>query len=182
MAHCSDEWGRVIGGPPSLDFALGVVEAKESIDVQTLLPQPSVEESDFGVVGRLAGPAEVHLDVPFVGAAVHHLADELSAVICLDHGRQTALRHDRVEGSDHVFFLQALPDVDRQALARLVVDHRQHAQLPASNSASATKPMLQISLMAVTNCLGCRHRAALLCRSASDAGIALPRGRADTHA
>ena len=73
--------GLVIEPPPGLNFCPGVMQAHEPVFVQTFLTQPAVEAFDHGVVGGLARPAEVQLDAAFIGPFVHHLADELAAIV-----------------------------------------------------------------------------------------------------
>lgn len=91
--------------------------------IQALLSDASIEAFDFGVIGWPAWPAEVQFDPMLIGPFVHGLRDELATIVDLDCGRQSAMRDDPIERGDHVLALQALPHVDGQTLARVVVDH-----------------------------------------------------------
>ena len=99
--------------------------------VQTLLAQAAIEALYPGVVGGLAGAAEVQLDLALIGPTVHDLGDELAAVVRLDCLGQAALGADPIQTVDHVLSLQALSDVDGQAFTRVAVHHRQHANARA---------------------------------------------------
>lgn len=99
--------------------------------VQALLPQAAIEALHPGVIGGLAGAAEVKFDLSLIAPAVHGLGDELAAVVRLDRLGRAALGTDAIQAVDHVFSLQALSDVDGQAFTRVAVHHRQHAQLAA---------------------------------------------------
>mmetsp|Transcript_10864 Transcript_10864/g.16122 ORF Transcript_10864/g.16122 Transcript_10864/m.16122 type:complete len:90 (-) Transcript_10864:953-1222(-) len=85
--------------------------------VQALLAQAPVEALDRGVVRRFAWSAEVQFDAALVGPLVHGLGDELAAVVRLYGLRQAAVGDDASQGAHDVFALQALPDVDGQALS-----------------------------------------------------------------
>lgn len=52
---------------PIFQLLPGVFKADEPVSVQTFRPQLAVERFDEGIVGRLAGPAEVQCDAVGIG-------------------------------------------------------------------------------------------------------------------
>ncbi len=58
--------------------------------VQAFLAQPSIEAFHHRIVCGLARSAEVQLNASFISPFVHHLADELAAVIGFDRWKVTA--------------------------------------------------------------------------------------------
>ena len=55
------------------------------------MAQPAVEALHHGVVGGLAWPTKVQLDVLLISPFVHHLADEFAAIVRFDGLRLAAL-------------------------------------------------------------------------------------------
>lgn len=90
--------------------------------------QAAAEAFHCHVVRGLARTAEVQFHSPFIGPAVHGLANELATVVSLDRPWRSALPLDHVEHRHPVLPLQALPNLDGQALARVQIDHGEHAQ------------------------------------------------------
>ena len=66
---------------PSFNFVLRVLQVHEPVIVQALLTQPPIEAFHHGVIRGLARPAEVQFDVPLISLFIHHLADELAAIV-----------------------------------------------------------------------------------------------------
>ena len=116
--------GLGIVPPPGLDFALCIGQAHEPMFVQAPLTHPAIEALHHGVVGRLARPAEVDLNTALICPFVHHLVDELAAVVGLHHLRLPAFMHDRVEYAYHVFSFEALSNMYGNAFARAAVHDR----------------------------------------------------------
>ena len=77
----------------------------------------------------LPGLLQVDLDATLVGPLVHHFADELAAVVCFDRLGLSTLMHDGAQDAHHVFAVEALTDMNGQALARAAIHYREHAQL-----------------------------------------------------
>src|SRR5437764_6907085 len=57
----------IVMPPPRLDLALRVRQRQEPVRVEAFVAQTAVERLYKGVVGRLAGPAEVERDAVLVG-------------------------------------------------------------------------------------------------------------------
>lgn len=74
---------------------------------------------------------------------------------------QPALGADRVQRIDHVFSFEALPDIDGQALARVAVDHGEHAQLAAVEQRISDKVHAPDFVDRERDLLGLRSLAAL---------------------
>ena len=64
----------VVVSTPSLAFSSRLVEAEEPVGVQALRTELAVQAFDEGVVGRLAGPAEVERDTAHKGPEIEGLA------------------------------------------------------------------------------------------------------------
>lgn len=62
-----------------LDLVLGFLQAHEPTLVQALLSQRTIEALHHGVIGRLAGSAEVELAPSLVGSLVDDLPDKFTA-------------------------------------------------------------------------------------------------------
>ena len=60
----------VVVSAPSLQLFRRVCKRQEPVGVQTLGPEAAVEGLDEGIVGRLAGPAEVEGDAVGIGPEV----------------------------------------------------------------------------------------------------------------
>ena len=71
--------------------------------VQTFLAQSSIEAFHHGIVCGLARSAEVQLNASFISPFVHHLADELAAVIGFDRHRFASDRYDVVQHPNDIF-------------------------------------------------------------------------------
>ena len=71
----------VVVDPPCFDRGTGVVERRELMHVQALIPQAGVKRLDVPVVRRFAWPREVECYPAGIGPGVERLRRELGAVI-----------------------------------------------------------------------------------------------------
>ncbi len=62
--------------------------------VEALVTKPAVERLDEGVIGRLAGPGDLALDVIAVRPGVQGLGDELRALVDREPLRPLAARQE----------------------------------------------------------------------------------------
>lgn len=112
----------VVVAPPSFDLLPGVVKRLEPVEVQALLAQRPVG-LDEGVVGRLAGTAEVDTGVVMVRPEIHELPGELCAVVGKKIFRGAAPGGETIECRDDIGCPQAAADLDRESLAAEDIDH-----------------------------------------------------------
>ncbi len=66
---------------PRLDGVPGLGQAKESVFVEALVAEPSVEALDVGILVRLAGLDEVQLNALGIRPTVERAPDKLEAVV-----------------------------------------------------------------------------------------------------
>ena len=71
----------IVVSTPLLHLGTGVVKVHEPVRVQALGPELAVEGLDEGIVGGLAGPAEVQDDALLIGPQIKVPRDELGALI-----------------------------------------------------------------------------------------------------
>ena len=103
-------------------------QACEPARVQTLGPEGSVERFHESVVRRLAGTREVDLDPVLISPEIHSLAGELAAIVTEQKPRYSAFLLQPVQGSYHIFSLQALPRFDGYALSSTHIDDGQRTE------------------------------------------------------
>src|SRR5690606_32852867 len=70
--------------PPSLDDSPGILEIREPVHVEALVPEPPVEALNECVLDWFARPDEVDRHRRLVGPLVEGLAGELGAVVTDD--------------------------------------------------------------------------------------------------
>lgn len=73
---------------PSFHFLSRIVQSNELVDVEKLIPQPSVERFDQPIVSGFSGPRVVELDASPVGPLVQGFGCELRAIV---HGDRLGL-------------------------------------------------------------------------------------------
>jgi len=101
------------------------------VRVQALRPELAVEAFDEGVVGRLAGPAEVEHDVFLVGPKVEVTGDELAALVDPDGLWVAHLPANAFERLNDILATVAEPGGHCRGEARPGVDDRQDPDLAA---------------------------------------------------
>ena len=149
--------------PPRLDLALRVRQRQEPVRVEAFVAQTAVERLYKGVVGRLAGPAEVERDAVLVGqrsSALETNSGPLSTLIALGAPRISANRLITVTTcSPRMPWSTSMASASRVNASTTV---KARSRRP-SKSASETKSIDQSAFGAVA--AGCRSRsAALTCR------------------
>lgn len=97
---------------PGFNLGFGIGQAHEPMFVQTLRSQASVKALHHGVICGISRSAEIELNAIFVGPPVHRLSNKFAAVIRLDDLRPAPLSDDGAEDLHHVFFFEALANVD----------------------------------------------------------------------
>ncbi len=108
---------------PSVDDDLRFAARAEPFDAQAFVAQLAVETLGT-VLPRFAGIDQRHLDVRLDDPPEDRLADELRAVIGAQEPRGAALAHEHCEHINDALGADAAGDVDREALARVLVDDR----------------------------------------------------------
>lgn len=96
--------------------------------IQAFLPEAAVERPDLGVIRGFSRSGEVQLDPMLVGPFVHSLRDEFVTVVDLDRPGKPTGHPKLLEHTHHIFSLQALPDIDGQAFAGVVINDGQRPQ------------------------------------------------------
>jgi len=116
--------------PPSLDFVLGVSQRQEPVGVQAPVPEAAIKRLDEGVVRRFAGPGEVRCHLAIIRPPVQRLGDELPAIVHFDKLRHPAvLLLQPLHHGHHLLPLDALIDLNGQALPAVVIHYSQAAEL-----------------------------------------------------
>jgi len=87
---------------PSLDLFAGIVEIEKHLQIQALVPQPSIEAFDEPVLDRLAGTNEIELHAIRVCPVLHVPASELSAVIDSDRFGSASRGDEQIELLRHL--------------------------------------------------------------------------------
>src|SRR5262245_6224309 len=103
-------------------------QAAELLGVEELVPQPAVERLRVPVLPRRARRDVQHLDRLLLQPAADRLRDELRAVVAADVPRRAAPADQRREHGDDRTRRQRPPDLQRQALAGVLVHHAQPLQ------------------------------------------------------
>jgi len=116
----------VVRVAPHLDQDLRLEQGVEALSVQALVAQPAVERLDVAVLPGAArlGEQRLHVDPP--QPAAPRPRRELRAVVRADVGRRSAPHAEVGEHVEHILRTQPPRDLDRQALARVLVDHGEH--------------------------------------------------------
>src|SRR5262252_10073150 len=108
----------VVVPPKRVDLLLGILQGCEPMDVETFLPEPSVERLDRGIVRWLAAATKVQHDAMSVRPQIHRGADKLGPVVAVDALGRAPLEPQAPKGRNDVPSSQPMAHVDRQALAR----------------------------------------------------------------
>ena len=66
---------------PASQLLAHILERKEHLDVQALIPEPSVETLDEAILDGLAGPNKVQLNPVAVGPGVHDATGKFTPVV-----------------------------------------------------------------------------------------------------
>ena len=103
--------------------------------VQAFVPEAPVETLDVRVLDRLAWPDEVQLHAIPVCPFIEHLAFELRPVIHRNRQRKSPQIGQPVEYGRNATPGNRGVDLDRRALAAVVVHDRQAPKLPAITQA-----------------------------------------------
>ena len=128
--------------------------------VQTLLLQPTIEALDHCVISRLARATQVHFNTALISPFVHHLANELAAVVAFDDFGLTSRLNDGLQHLGDIFALEALSDMNCQAFSAVAVNHREHAKFAPIKQVVSH----EIHASDVIDGLRLRKRLSLLCR------------------
>lgn len=135
----------VVVSTPSLQLFGRIRKRQEPVGVQTLGPEAADEGLDEGIVGRLAGLAEVQGDAMGIGPQVQVSGYELGPLIDTDRLRIAQPTASPVQGLDHVFRAVGEPWINhRREAAKVSTTVRIRILLPVANW-SWTKSMAQVS-------------------------------------
>src|SRR5664280_477313 len=121
----------VVEPPPARDDDLRLLERVEELTVQQFVTQLAVERFDVAVLPGAAGLDEQGGDPEVTEPFAHRLGDELRAVVGADVLGDAVLEEEVSERPEHVVSGHAALHADREALARVLVDHGEQAQLAA---------------------------------------------------
>ena len=116
--------------PPSLDQHLGFLERVEDLAVQQLVAQLAVEALVVAVLPRAAALDEQRPHADPAEPSPHRLGGEFPAVARADVVGRAAFDEEVGQHLQHVVRGQVARDGDGEALARVLVDDRQHAEGP----------------------------------------------------
>lgn len=127
----------VVIGPPVIGTATCLEDRHETVHVEELVADLTVERFNAALLRWLTGRDEVQLDILLGCPAQHGVARELRAVIKPNRLGQPAFEGDPFKLPDSVGASQRVVDVQRQALAGEVVDDGK-----GSNRAAVLNPIV----------------------------------------
>jgi hypothetical protein len=93
------------------------------------MAQSSFEAFHHRIVSRLAWSAEVKLNASLICPFIHHLTDELAAIIGFDRHRFASDRHDIVQNPNDIFAFSTLINVYIKTFSGVAVNHSEHSKL-----------------------------------------------------
>src|SRR5664280_1797560 len=121
----------VVEPPPAGDEDLRLLERVEEFAVQEFVTQLAVERLDVAVLPGGAGLDEQGGDAEVTEPFAHRLGDELGTVVAPDVFGDAVLKEEVGQDPEHDVGGHAALHADRQALARVLVDDGEQAQLSA---------------------------------------------------
>src|SRR5664280_1871533 len=121
----------VVEPPPAGDEDLRLLERVEEFAVQEFVTQLAVERLDVAVLPGGAGLDEQGGDAEVTEPFAHRLGDELGTVVAPDVFGDAVLKEEVGQDPEHDVGGHAALHADRQALARVLIDDGEQAQLSA---------------------------------------------------
>jgi len=121
----------IIFPPPDLSQHLCLLQRRENLPVEEFVPEFPVEAFDVTVLPRTARFDEQRLDSQPREPLSDDFGDELGPVIQSDVFRDAVPQHQPGQHPQNVPRALLTGNLDRQALAGELVDHRQELQGPA---------------------------------------------------
>jgi hypothetical protein len=106
-------------------------QGSETVGIQALHPEASVEGLDERVVGRLACATEVERDAVLVCPEIEIARDELGAQINPDLLRVASSLAHVLQGPDDILTAITEPRIEYRHVARVCIDDRQYTNLPS---------------------------------------------------
>ena len=116
---------------PAFDQHFGLLQCIEDFPVQQLIPKLAVEAFVVTVLPRTAGFNVEGFDAKPREPVTHDLGRELGTIVGSDMIRRPMPDEQVADTFQDLFRIQLSIHMDRQAPARELVDHRQHAKSPA---------------------------------------------------
>lgn len=116
--------------PPAFNQHLGLLQCVEDFRVEQLVPELAVERLVVSVLPRAAGLDEQRLHADPAQPFSNGNGRELSAIVGSDVIRRPMLDKQVGDALKHALTIQFAIHMDRQAPARELVDHGQHAEGP----------------------------------------------------
>ena len=117
----------VVVAPPQIQLPTCIGQVEEHLHVQALVAQLAVEALDVTVLYRSARTDEVQVHTVAIRPVVEGLTGELCSVVDSDRLRCTSLQHHLVQRCCDLLAAQRVVGQKRHALARVLIDHRQHS-------------------------------------------------------
>ena len=118
----------IVHPPPLLDKDDSLWQRVEDLSVQELVSQLSVKAFVVSVFPRTSRRDVERLHTEPAEPATHELRCELRPIVRTKMLRRTVLGEEFGQDLEHVVGSDLTTDLDRQALPRVLVDHRQHLQ------------------------------------------------------
>ncbi len=119
---------RIVMPSPLLDQHLGLVQRREQFTCQQLVAELGVEALAVAVLPRAARLDEERLHADPAEPLAHVAGNELGPIVRPNVLRRPVRNEQIGEAVEHVVGLELARHDDRQAAARELVDHRQHAK------------------------------------------------------
>ena len=117
--------------PPRLDQDLRLLQRIEDLAVEQLVAELRVEALDIAVLPRAPRLDEGRFHAEIAQPLLHSHGGEFWAVVGPDVRRRPPRQHQLGQHLEHVRRVQPALHQDGERLARELVDHAEHAELPA---------------------------------------------------
>jgi hypothetical protein len=121
---------RVAVFPPTLDRRFGFPQRVEELPVEKFVAQLAVEALAVPVLPRAPRLDKQRLHAHFAQPPAHRLGRELGGVVRADVRRHAPRHEEPRQPFEHIVTPLTPGHIDRQALPRELVNHRQHPELP----------------------------------------------------
>ena len=73
---------HVVVDPPRLDELAGLGQRLEPVQVEALVAERAIERLDVSIISQFAWSGEAEAALVGIGPQIHHVAGELSAIVC----------------------------------------------------------------------------------------------------
>ena len=122
----------IVVHPPPIHNVPRLRQVQQQLTIQAFITQLPVEAFDIPVLPRTARLDEQRLDARRSEPRLDRLASELRTIVAPDASRASTDHEQFIQRSHHIRAREVPTDLDRQALTRILIDHRQHPESTAA--------------------------------------------------